>query len=84
MGVRLTVNGEERQRTMLDDLVFDVPALIEDISQIVALEPGDVIATGSPGGVGMASETFLNDGDVVEGTIDRIGSIRNVFRGSSR
>src|SRR5438105_3167428 len=54
--LRLTVNGEERQRTMLDDLVFDVPALIEDISQIVSLEPGDVIATGSPGGVGMASE----------------------------
>ena len=81
--LRLTVNGEERQRTMLDDLVFDVPALIEDISQIVSLEAGDVIATGSPGGVGMASGTFLTDGDVVEVTIDRVGSIRNVFRGAS-
>ena len=67
----------------LDDLVFDVPSLIEDISQIVSLEPGDLIATGSPGGVGMASETFLADGNVVEVTIDRIGSIRNVFRKDS-
>jgi acylpyruvate hydrolase len=81
--LRLTVNGEERQRAMLDDLVFDVPALIEDISQIVSLEPGDVISTGSPGGVGMASERFLHGGDVVEVSIDRVGSIRNVFRGTA-
>jgi len=80
--LRVTVNGEERQRATLDDLVFDVPALIEDISQIVSLEAGDVIATGTPGGVGMASERFLTDGDAVEVSIDRIGSIRNVFRGA--
>src|SRR5262245_39781487 len=78
--LRVTVNGEERQRGMLDDLLFDVPALIEDISQIVSLEAGDVIATGTPGGVGMASERFLDDGDVVEVTIDRVGSLRNTFR----
>jgi acylpyruvate hydrolase len=78
--ISLTVNGEERQRASLGDLVFDVAALIADLSRIVALEPGDIIATGTPGGVGAASGTFLADGDVVEATIDGIGSIRNTFR----
>jgi acylpyruvate hydrolase len=76
----LTVNGEERQRASLGDLVFGVPELIADISKIVELEPGDIIATGTPGGVGAATKTFLADGDVVEATIDGIGSIRNTFR----
>ena len=76
----LTVNGEERQRAQLDELVFDVPSLVEDLSRIIELEPGDVIATGTPGGVGQASETYLADGDVVEVAIDGIGSIRNTFR----
>jgi acylpyruvate hydrolase len=78
--LRVTVNGEERQRALLGDLVFDIPSLIADLSQIVELEPGDVIATGTPGGVGAATETFLNDGDVVEVSIDMLGSIRNTFR----
>jgi acylpyruvate hydrolase len=76
----LTVNGEERQRAALGDLVFDVPALIADLSAIVELEPGDVIATGTPGGVGAATETFLADGDVVAARIDGVGEIRNAFR----
>jgi acylpyruvate hydrolase len=75
----LTVNGEERQRASLGDLVFDVPALIADLSKIVELEPGDIIATGTPGGVGAATGSFLADGDVVVATIDGIGSIRNTF-----
>jgi acylpyruvate hydrolase len=81
--ISLTVNGEERQRASLGDLVFDVAALIADLSRIVALEPGDIIATGTPGGVGAASGTFLADGDVVEATIDGIGSIRNTFRAAA-
>jgi acylpyruvate hydrolase len=79
----LTVNGEERQRSALGDLVFDVPALVADLSTIVELRPGDVIATGTPGGVGQASERYLRDGDVVEVTIDGIGAIRNTFRGAA-
>lgn len=78
--LRVTVNGEERQRAFLADLVFDVPSLIADLSRIVDLVPGDVIATGTPGGVGAASETYLEDGDVVEVSIDSLGSIRNTFR----
>lgn len=76
----LRVNGEERQRADLDDLVFDVPALVADLSKIVDLEPGDVIATGTPGGVGAPTKSFLEDGDLVEVTIEGIGSIRNTFR----
>ena len=76
----LAVNGEERQRASLGDLVFDVPALVSDLSGIVELQPGDVIATGTPGGVGEAAERFLGAGDVVEVTIDGIGTIRNAFR----
>jgi acylpyruvate hydrolase len=78
--LRVTVNGEERQAADLGDLVFDVPALVADLSRIVELEPGDVIATGTPGGVGLAAERFLADGDVVEVSIEGIGTIRNTFR----
>lgn len=76
----LSVNGDQRQRADLDDLVFDVPALIADLSNIMCLEPGDVIATGTPGGVGAATKTFLENGDTVEVTIDGIGTIRNTFK----
>lgn len=75
----LTVNGEERQRSRLGDLVFDVPALIADLSRIVELEAGDVIATGTPGGVGEPDRRFLRPGDVVEVRVDGIGEIRNTF-----
>jgi acylpyruvate hydrolase len=78
--LRVTVNGEERQRARIGDLVFDVPALVADLSRIVTLEPGDVIATGTPGGVGEPAQRFLRDGDVVEVAVDGIGSIRNCFR----
>ncbi len=77
--VRLSVNGEERQRAPLGDLVFDVPSLVADISTIVELEPGDLIATGTPGGVGEPQGNFLADGDVVEVSIDGIGTLRNTF-----
>jgi 2-keto-4-pentenoate hydratase/2-oxohepta-3-ene-1,7-dioic acid hydratase in catechol pathway len=47
------------------------------LSTIVTLEPGDVIATGTPAGVGMAKGTFLKDGDVMEASIEEIGTLRN-------
>jgi acylpyruvate hydrolase len=78
--LRLTVNGEERQRAKLGDLVFDVPALVADLSRIVELEPGDMIATGTTGGVGESQGKFLRPGDEVEVSIDGIGAIRNTFR----
>jgi acylpyruvate hydrolase len=79
--LRVTVNGDERQRALLGDLVFDVPTLVSDISRIFTLRPGDMIATGTPGGVGEARDpaTFLRDGDVVEVSISEIGTLRNRF-----
>jgi len=80
--LRVAVNGEERQRAPVSDLVFDVPALVADLSRIVALRPGDIVATGTPGGVGEAMEPsrFLEDGDVVEVEITGLGKLRNRFR----
>jgi len=77
----LNVNGELRQDTLLGDLLFDVPSLIAEISTIITLNPGDLIATGTPGGVGhaMDPQRFLQDGDVVETAIVGIGALRNRF-----
>jgi 2-keto-4-pentenoate hydratase/2-oxohepta-3-ene-1,7-dioic acid hydratase in catechol pathway len=73
------VNGDTVQSAPLSDLLFDVPALIEYISTFARLEPGDVIATGTPGGVGAyrTPPLWLRPGDVVEVEIDRIGVLRN-------
>ncbi|HEY0278622.1 MAG TPA: fumarylacetoacetate hydrolase family protein [Solirubrobacterales bacterium] len=75
----VTVNGETRQRSKLHNLVFGVEALVTDISRIIELRPGDLIATGTPGGVGAGMEPkgYLGDGDVVEVRIEGIGTITN-------
>jgi acylpyruvate hydrolase len=82
-GLELTteVNGELRQRATVGDLVFDIPALVADVSQVVELAPGDLIATGTPGGVGHAMEPphYLRPGDVVEVSLDAVGTLRTVF-----
>jgi 2-keto-4-pentenoate hydratase/2-oxohepta-3-ene-1,7-dioic acid hydratase in catechol pathway len=79
LDLRCTVNGEERQRARTSDLIFDVPSIIEALSAGITLEPGDVIATGTPKGVGIGFEPprFLRPGDVVEITISKIGTLRN-------
>jgi 2-keto-4-pentenoate hydratase/2-oxohepta-3-ene-1,7-dioic acid hydratase in catechol pathway len=66
------VNGEERQRGSAADMAFSIPALIAYISDIMTLEPGDLIATGTPAGV-----SALAPGDVVEVEIPGVGSVRN-------
>ena len=73
------VNGEVMQSSNTSELVFDVPALIEWISQGLTLEPGDVILTGTPSGVGAARTPprWLRDGDIVEISIGGLGTLRN-------
>lgn len=66
------VNGAIKQKSPVTDLVFDVPTLVSFISHVMTLEPGDVISTGTPPGVGP-----INDGDVVEIEIPEIGVLRN-------
>ncbi|MCP1143526.1 fumarylacetoacetate hydrolase family protein [Lysinibacillus endophyticus] len=78
----LKVNGEVRQDTNTEDLVFSVPKLVAFLSNLMTLEPGDVVLTGTPGGVGVAMDppTFLKDGDVVTIEIDQIGVLENKVR----
>jgi 2-keto-4-pentenoate hydratase/2-oxohepta-3-ene-1,7-dioic acid hydratase in catechol pathway len=73
------VNGEVRQDAMLSDLIFDVPSLIETISSGITLEPGDIIATGTPAGVGIGFDPpkYLKPGDRVAITIDPLGTLEN-------
>lgn len=77
--VSLAVNGVEMQRATTDLLIFDVPALLAYISTFTELAPGDIIATGTPGGVGWKREppVFLKAGDVVEVTVAGVGTLRN-------
>ncbi|NSL52946.1 fumarylacetoacetate hydrolase family protein [Calidifontibacillus erzurumensis] len=78
----LTVNGKERQRSNTANLVFSVQYLVEFLSNLMTLEPGDVILTGTPGGVGVARDpqVFLKDGDVVRIEVDKIGALENRVR----
>ncbi len=77
--VRTTVNGEVVQNATTDLLIFGVPYLISVISEFATLEPGDVILTGTPGGVGFRREPqlLLGDGDVVIVEVDGVGRIEN-------
>jgi 2-keto-4-pentenoate hydratase/2-oxohepta-3-ene-1,7-dioic acid hydratase in catechol pathway len=77
--VRCFVNGELRQRSNTDDLIYNIWAQIEYLSTAFPLEPGDLLLTGTPGGVGhaMIPQRHLQAGDVVRCEIDKIGAIEN-------
>ena len=75
--VDLDLNGETRQHSSTSKLIYGVPELIAYASSVMTLETGDVIATGTPAGVGA-----LADGDVVTVTISRVGSLRVVVSGA--
>ncbi|MEG0193426.1 MAG: fumarylacetoacetate hydrolase family protein [Comamonas sp.] len=79
--VRCWVNGELRQDGPVANMIFDIPSLIETISRGITLYPGDIIATGTPAGVGMGMKPaqYLQAGDVVRVEIDGLGSIENHF-----
>ena len=80
--VRCWVNGELRQDANTTDLIFDIPTLIETLSAGITLYPGDIIATGTPVGVGIGftPPKYLQSGDVVKVDIDGIGAIENPVR----
>lgn len=71
------VSGERMQHSRSSDLIFDVPALVEYLSSICTLAPGDLIFTGTPSGVGAARGRFLAPGDVIDSGADVIGALRN-------
>jgi 2,4-diketo-3-deoxy-L-fuconate hydrolase len=78
--IECRINGEVLQQSNTDDLIFDVSALVVWMSRYVTFQPGDLVWTGTPSGVGTARTPprYLRDGDVVETAIDGVGTIRNV------
>lgn len=85
LDIELVVNGEVRQHSNTNDLIFKIPQLIEFISQDLTLKPGDIISTGTPSGVGvfMNPPVFLKEGDQVEITVERIGVLSNSVSSST-
>ncbi len=77
--LRTWINGQLRQDGNTHNLIFDLPVVISFITQQLTLEPGDVIATGTPAGVGlgMKPQTWLQPGDVVRMEIDGLGVLEN-------
>jgi 2-keto-4-pentenoate hydratase/2-oxohepta-3-ene-1,7-dioic acid hydratase in catechol pathway len=73
----LKLNGEVKQDERSNDMIFNIPRLIEHLSQVVQLLPGDLICTGSPAGNGTHYNRYLQPGDVVESTITGLGTQRN-------
>ena len=78
--VALRVNGVEKQNASTSTMIFSVARIIAELSKGTTLEPGDLIATGTPEGVGMGRGEFLRDGDEMEVEIGRIGILRNRVR----
>ena len=82
LSIGLTVNGEQRQDGNTKDMIFDIPTLIESLSEGLTLEPGDMIATGTQSGVGYAMDPprFLKGGDTVVCNVSGIGTLSNTVR----
>jgi 2-keto-4-pentenoate hydratase/2-oxohepta-3-ene-1,7-dioic acid hydratase in catechol pathway len=82
LNLSLKVNGVEKQNSNTQFLLFNINDLIEDLSIVFTLEPGDIIATGTPSGVGAGRnpQEWLYDGDVVEATVEGIGTIVNTVK----
>jgi 2-keto-4-pentenoate hydratase/2-oxohepta-3-ene-1,7-dioic acid hydratase in catechol pathway len=79
LNVRCWINGELRQDANTRDLIFDIPTIIETISSCMTLQPGDIIATGTPAGVGIGFNPpkFLKSGDEMRLSIDKLGTLTN-------
>ncbi|MFK8018782.1 MAG: fumarylacetoacetate hydrolase family protein [Pseudomonadales bacterium] len=71
------INDEVKQNDNTGDLIFDIPTLIAYVSELCTLRVGDVIFTGTPGGVGVADANFLRDGDTITTTIEGLGTMTN-------
>ena len=73
----LSVNGEVRQDWRTDDMIYDIAAQIAELTTVMTLMPGDILATGTPAGIGAPTGNFLKVGDVVRGEIEGLGVIEN-------
>jgi len=79
LGLRLRLNGETRQDSTVGDLIFDIPTTLAVLSLGQTVEPGTIVSTGTPSGVGMGRNPpeYMRPGDVMEAEIDQIGVLRN-------
>jgi 2-keto-4-pentenoate hydratase/2-oxohepta-3-ene-1,7-dioic acid hydratase in catechol pathway len=77
LAITCDVNGERKQAARTSDLIFGIPELIAYLSAVCTLEPGDLIFTGTPSGVGVMTGTFLKPGDVITTTIEGVGTLTN-------
>jgi 2-keto-4-pentenoate hydratase/2-oxohepta-3-ene-1,7-dioic acid hydratase in catechol pathway len=86
LGIRLRVNGQVRQEATTAQMIFGVAALLSTLAAGMTLEPGDILATGTPSGVGAATGAYLKVGDQVEAEIDGLGCLTNpvIAPGSSK
>lgn len=86
LNLSLKVNGVEKQNSNTQFMLFNINDLIEDLSTVFTIEPGDIIATGTPAGVGAGRDPqeWLYDGDVVEATVEGIGTIVNTIKEISK
>jgi 2-keto-4-pentenoate hydratase/2-oxohepta-3-ene-1,7-dioic acid hydratase in catechol pathway len=75
----LTVNGEVRQNANTSQMIYPVADIVSFLSHIMTLEPGDIIATGTPSGVALATGNYLQPGDQIECTIEKLGTLRNTL-----
>jgi 2-keto-4-pentenoate hydratase/2-oxohepta-3-ene-1,7-dioic acid hydratase in catechol pathway len=80
LGLRTRINGELLQEGSTRELIFDVPETIAWLSRTITLRPGDIIATGTPAGVGASKNRFLSEGDTVEVEVDGLGMLVNTVR----
>jgi 2-keto-4-pentenoate hydratase/2-oxohepta-3-ene-1,7-dioic acid hydratase in catechol pathway len=76
LALTMRINGEVRQAANTSDMIFSVAEIIEHVSRIMTLEPGDILTTGTPAGVGVATNSFLKPGDLMEASIEGIGTLR--------
>lgn len=81
LSIELTVNGAIKQKSNTSQMVFDIPQIVTHLGTIMTLEPGDLIATGTPAGVGFGRNPpeFIQRGDRVKISIDQLGTLENVF-----
>jgi len=77
--LKLSVNGRVRQNANTSQMIFSVADIVSFLSFIMTLEPGDVIATGTPEGVAMATGEFLQPGDKIQCTIENLGTLTNAL-----
>lgn len=80
LDIKTFVNSELRQNDNTKNMIFNIPYFMKELTSGITLEEGSIIATGTPSGVGKALNKFLNDGDIVEIQIEKIGNLVNICR----